>query len=200
MRRFALIAVALCGQGACSLVYDVGSLQSGGDAASNDSGADDSGAPSELVNGGFEQSGGGCGPGWSPSSGATMNRSSIAHSGSSSCELCSNGTSSASLSATPTPAFPLAPSTTLYAEAWVKVEGTSSSQIVLDVEEIVSGGETLVNQPGAPQLTGWQKLSSYNLSPPKDGGTGASFAIHDTGIDGGPPSCVLIDDVVLTVQ
>jgi len=197
MRRFGLALVALCALEACSLFFDTGSLQSGNGDSSNDAGTDDSGAGNLLVNGGFEEGTAACGPGWSPTTG-TMKRSTDAHSGSFSCELCPAG-SGGSLTTTPDPKFSLGSSTALYAEVWVKVESAATGAVVLDVEENVGGGGTLVFQKGSTTLTDWQLINA-NAYKPKDGGTGVTFDIQDQGIDGGTPSCILIDDARLLIQ
>jgi len=197
MRRFGLALVALGALEACSLFFDTGSLQSGNGDSSNDAGTDDSGAGNLLVNGGFEEGTAACGPGWSPTTG-TMQRSTDAHSGSFSCELCPAG-SAGSLTTTPDPKFSLGSSTALYAEVYVKVEGTATSVVVLDVEELVSAGSTLVNQKLTTLGAGWHLINA-NAYKPKDGGTGVTFDIQDQGIDGGTPSCILIDDARLLVQ
>src|SRR5206468_2542035 len=50
-------------------------------------GQDTGGAPPILQNGGFEEGQGGCGPGWLGDR-ATLTRSTTAHSGTYSCEVC----------------------------------------------------------------------------------------------------------------
>jgi hypothetical protein len=197
MRRDVLTVFALTAQSACSLLVDTSDLRSGSEGGANEGGADASDASSPinlLTNGNFDEGTAACGPGWTSS--GTMKRSTIAHSGAYSCEVCPiNG--GVSLSASPS--LSIAGGATFYAQAWVMLEGTSSSSIRLDLEELVSGGGTLAFKPGNASNTGWQLLQQ-NTSPAKAGGTGITFAIYDIGIDGGLPSCVLIDDAQLIAQ
>jgi len=194
MWRYALLLTPFA-FGACALLVDTTGLQ--GDAGSP-SDAGDAAAGNLLANGDFEQGTAACGPGWSPSNG-TMSRSTTAHSGSFSCEVCPTSSKTVSLSATPSPSVSIVAGASFYAQVWVMLEGTSTSEVRIDVEELVSGGRTLVYQKGNATSTSWQLIQA-NTGGVVAGGTGMTFTITDVGKDGGVPSCVLVDDAQLMAQ
>jgi hypothetical protein len=173
-----------------------------GDGATKQDGSQtgsDSGAPNLVVNGGFENGTGGCGTGWGGggSYSASFQRSSIAHGGSSSCEICP-------LAASGTASFALGLNNSFetvagsyYAEAWLhapvdaSTTGETGIQVFLTFDD---GGEPPDYQGSeiAPN-DGWVATSEgFNT----DGDGQMTLQIH-TYVGGG---CVLVDDVAIYAQ
>ena len=106
MRLHAVVIIALTALDACSLLFDVGTLQSGPADASLDVSSDGTiDAPSDVdgavdgsveaatnlvPNGDFEQGTVGCGAGWA-TSGSTLSFSTDAHDGGRACRVCRSG-------------------------------------------------------------------------------------------------------------
>ena len=190
----------------CALVTDLNDLRgvASGDATSDGAGTDveageitDGGDASLLPNGDFEQGTAGCGPGWIATNG-TLTRSSTAHSGAASCEVCVSAGDWTNVHASPRPVVDPPASATYSAQVWLKVEDSSVvSEVALDIEESTQGG-TLAWQPGDPANTTWQ-LVQASTKPAVAGGTDVDFSVHLILNDGGA-GCVLIDDAELVRQ
>jgi hypothetical protein len=173
-----------------------------GDGATKQDGSQtgsDSGAPNLVVNGSFENGTGGCGTGWGGglSYGATFQRSDLAHTGSSSCEICPIDTSG-------TGSFALAPNTAFeaiagsyYAEAWIHAPADAGAAAQSGIQVFLTyadGGAPPVYQGTqvAPN-DGWLSTSE-GFSTNGDGQM--TLQIH-TYVGGG---CVLVDDVAIYAQ
>ncbi|MGH7328681.1 MAG: hypothetical protein ACREJX_10060, partial [Polyangiaceae bacterium] len=77
--------------------------------SSDGASSDESGASSLFENGSFEDGAGGCGIGWTAQYGCTIQRSPIARTGSSSCEVCTSNDGNDSFAISPTTPVSVAP-------------------------------------------------------------------------------------------
>jgi hypothetical protein len=144
-----------------------------------------------LPNPGFEQGGGGCGPGWG-SYGAVVTRSTDARTGGSACQLCANTTGSMELKT----ATPVAAKAGAYsAEAWIRAPGTGPAAGATGVQwqyHAPDGGSSPIDQGSmiTPSATWMPSNGSFSLG--SDGTL--DFMVHVYYPDGG---CVLFDDLGL---
>jgi hypothetical protein len=196
--------------GACNAILgnhlDTGRALDAGDdgAGCEDSGgkSPDDAAPADatlnlLSNPSFENGVGGCGTGWTAFGILTFVRSSVAHTGASSCMMCSSD----AFELGPATALPVDAGESYYGEAWVH-GAPPSSDIAAGIEftDYYPDGAPYYNaSPNAPALAddaGWT-LIEYVL-PVTPGTTKRQFGVHGTVTTGA--GCLLVDDVALYKQ
>jgi hypothetical protein len=189
--RLALVA-ALVGVASCSALTSLDDLRGG---ASNDSGSSDAPAGELFTNPDFEEGTGGCGPGWYGDR-ATLTRSTTAHKGQYSCQVCvQSGETLFNFFPTATSLASAQPGETYFASLWVStVAGQPVNEIgaQLDVDSnnlAFQGGD--VN--AAP---GWQQVQ---LNGVVQAAGEINFAVHG-GTDTAGSGCYLLDDMTLVKQ
>lgn len=196
MRGLALFTLgfAVAGTG-CSLMTELGGLEGHDGGSPNDAQATGDAGTNVLTNPGFEESGGGCGPGWTSSSG-TLVRSTTAHSGASACEVCLQPGDAINVHASPRPVNDPQAGTSYYASAYFMGETPLAPiGVALDVEEYDSANNptTLAFQGPVPVGSSWQLIAAN--AAVKQTGASVDYALHLTlDADAGASGCVLLDD------
>jgi hypothetical protein len=153
----------------------------------------ESGTSNLVPNPSFEEPGGGCGSGWT-SYGAIVQRSSVARSGSSSCELCANPSDTAAMQLTTTGSFPVKAGS-YSTEAWLMASpgktptGNAGVQVFFTPAD---GGAGSVFQASfvTPNATWTPSNNAFQI--PGDGTIQVGVHVYEP--QGG---CVLVDDVGL---
>jgi hypothetical protein len=202
---------------ACSLFTSLDGLQDGvsegGDATAGDGqilgdggavadsqssdgpSGDESGSSGIFENGGFEEGAGGCGVGWTALYNCTIERSPIARTGSSSCEICSlnmNGADSFALQSVTNP--PIAPGS-YYVEAWLHddPDAATGNAGLQTIETLPDGGTITFQAQFFPPTSTWT-VSSETFTVDSSGTL--TLQIHNYQ----PTGCVLVDDVSVIAQ
>ena len=167
----------------------------GSDGAATDGAADDSGAGGLFVNGSFEEGAGGCGVGWTALYNCTLQRSSIARTGSSSCEVCSlNGVGEGSFALAPVTDAPVTPGS-YYGEVWLHdvPDAATGNAGLLAIENLPDGG-TITHQAQFFVPTSTWTVSSETFTVDSSGTL--TLQIHNFQ----PTGCILVDDVSVFAQ
>ena len=163
-------------------------------AISDGSTSDESGTSSLFVNGSFEEGAGGCGIGWAPNYGCTIQRSSIAHSGSYSCEVCTTNNGNDSFAISPIAPANVAPGS-YYGEVWLHDDhdadiGSAGLQVFSSLPD--GGSDYFQAQIITPGPT-WA-VSSETFVVEASGQM--TLQIHNYE----PNGCILVDDVSVYAQ
>ena len=162
---------------------------------SDGSSGDQSGPGGLFLNGSFEDGAGGCGLGWAAYYNCTIERSPIARTGSSSCEVCSlnlDGADSFALSAVTD--APIAPGS-YYGEAWLHddPDAAAGNAGLLPTETLADGGTITFQGPFFPPTSTWT-ASSETFTVDSSGTL--TLQIHNYQ----PTGCILVDDVSVIAQ
>ena len=155
----------------------------------------DSGPGGLFENGGFEEGAGGCGVGWKALYNCTIQRSSIARTGSSSCEVCSlNGVGEGSFALAPVTDAPIAPGS-YYGEAWLHDDpDAATGNAGLQTIETLPDGGTITHQAQFFVPTDTWTVSSETFVVDSSGTL--TVQIHNYQ----PTGCILVDDVSVFAQ
>ncbi len=156
---------------------------------------DESGPTSLFENGSFEEGAGGCGAGWQAYYNCSIQRSSIARTGSSSCEVCSlNLVGADSFALIPVTDAPVAPGS-YYAEAWFHDDpDAAAANAGLQTIETLPDGGTIISQAEFFPPTSTWTVSSETFTVDSSGTL--TVQIHNYQ----PTGCFLVDDVSVFAQ
>jgi hypothetical protein len=175
-------------------------LDPGAEAGGEDAGAKDgepgdgvAGAGNLIVNGGFEQAGAACGPGWSPRR-STLTRSTEARSGEASCLVCLDpGMELGNVWPSDNKLADAKAGDTYFAEAWVAAapEGPAAKMIMhLLVDDTDVAFTSVI--PGQS----WERVQIQGAA---DHDGVINFALRVSQHEA-LPACFLVDDVVVVKQ
>jgi hypothetical protein len=166
------------------------------DSRSSDGPSGDESGPAGLFqNGSFEDGPGGCGVGWTAYYNCTIQRSPIARTGSSSCEVCSlNLVGADSFALAPVTDAPVAPGS-YYGEVWLHedADAAAGNAGLLPIETLPDGGTDTFQGPFFPPTSTW--TSSSETFTVDSSGT-LTLQIHNYQ----PTGCILVDDVSVFAQ